>query len=252
MIKQRQNSSQYEGGGSVYGGWEGREKREKTYLHLHNTTILKLFNERLLSLEIRIAHLKDFVTRVHIPLDAQLGLGKQQQILHVDKVDKSCSPPFYSSIPRANQLGRRRRGGGMKGGKDRRTISNIRTARKIKPQIHEIKALRDNIPNKPLQLGAGHLVGNILYIYPSCISLQPISTIENERKGHYLEHDSRPRIKTSFNLCNVHRVFLRVGDGIRVRWCTHRTHHGGPTSRQMPAARAISNKSAFPLPRMGT
>jgi len=53
------------------------EEEEEEYLHLHYTTILKLFNERLLSLEIRIAHLKDFVTRVHIPLDAQLGLGKQ-------------------------------------------------------------------------------------------------------------------------------------------------------------------------------
>ena len=54
------------------------ERWRVTYLHFHNTTIFKLFNERLLSLKISIAHLKDFVTRVHIPLDAQLGFGKQQ------------------------------------------------------------------------------------------------------------------------------------------------------------------------------
>ena len=52
-----------------------------------------------------------------------------------------------------------------------------------------------------------------------------LEVIKKRGEGQYLEHDSRPRIKSSFDLRNVHGVLLWVGNGIRVRWRAHRAHH---------------------------
>lgn len=134
----------------------------------------------------------------------------------------------------------------------RRTISNIRTARKIKPQIHEIKALRDNIPNKPLQLGAGHLVGNILYIYPSRISLQPIS---RSQEGGITLSMTVVRVSSPASIFAMSTAFfsgLVTGFGFGGVLIVLPIGPGPTRPAECRAVRTISSKSAFPLPFMGT
>jgi len=99
-------------------------------LLIHDARVFELLDQRLLALVVGITHLKNFLARIHIPLDAQSRPGEVQQVLHRNEIDES--------------------------------VSNVTAVLEIHSQIHKVNSPRAHLRNEGHQVLVAHLIRNVL------------------------------------------------------------------------------------------